>query len=47
VTDEEEKHYRQRKVEIHEERARERQVLADLNLAQAIRNAKALKRGDA
>lgn len=44
MTDEEMAFYRKRKLEIHEERARERQLLADFNLAQAIKHAKTLKR---
>jgi hypothetical protein len=44
VTEEELKHYRQRKLEVHEEIARERQVLSDLEVARQIEIAKALKR---
>lgn len=36
--------YRKRKLEVHEEIARERQLHADLNLARAVQFAKALKR---
>jgi hypothetical protein len=45
VTEEELKFYRKRQLEIHEERGRERQQLADLNLAHAIAAAKIMKGG--
>jgi hypothetical protein len=46
VTDEEMAFYRKRKLEIHEEQAREKKLRADLNLALTLKNAKVLKRRD-
>lgn len=45
MTEEELKFYRQRQLEIHEERGRERQRLADLDLAHSIAVAKIMKGG--
>lgn len=44
MTEEDEKLYRRRQLEIHEERGRERQLYADANLLAAMKYGKALRK---